>query len=97
MSVALKNALLGQSITALSTEEAVVINANQNVNFDGSVIAQAGDYSTLRVNNTNVSVAGHQHAISDVANLQSTLNSLTGQAPSTTAASNNLFLWSNFR
>lgn len=97
MTAAIKNALLGQSITTLGNSESLVINPNRNVDFATNLTAQTGDYSTLRVNNTNVALSGHLHPISDIENLQSTLTNLSGISPANSQATNNLFLWSNFR
>lgn len=36
--------------------------------------SSSGNFTSLNVNNTNVSVSGHSHAISDVASLQTTLD-----------------------
>jgi hypothetical protein len=115
MTLALKNAFLGQTITTAGTDEVVVIGANNNVNLNTSnplaildidhnvninanLTAENGSFTgTLTLNNLNVSTAGHPHNISDINNLQSQLSALTGQAPASTATTNSLFLWQNFK
>lgn len=115
MTLALKNAFLGQTITTAGTEEVVVIGANNNinlntpnplaildidhnVNINANLTAENGSFTgTLTLNNLNVSTQGHPHNISDINNLRSELDALTGQAPATTATTNNLFLWSNYK
>lgn len=115
MTRALKNALLGQAITAAGTDEVVVINSNNNVNLNTSdpsavfdidhnvninanLTAENGNFTVaLRLNNVDVSVDGHPHIINDIAGLRSELDTLTGQAPATTAATNKLFMWQNFK
>ena len=44
-------------------------------NFSGPIFASSGNFtSNLRVNNVPVSVSGHNHAINDITNLQSSLD-----------------------
>lgn len=115
MTLALKNAFLGQTITTAGVDEVVVVGSNNNINLNTSnpsaildidhnvninanLTAENGDFTgTLILNDLNVSTEGHSHIISDIDNLQSELDSLAGQAPATTATTNNLFLWNNFK
>lgn len=105
MSIAYKNALLGQSINVSGTSDTILVNPNNSVNITpggsgvtipSNLIASSGLFSNLKINNINVAVSGHEHSINDIQNLSYTLTTLSGQAPSTSITSNNLFLWSNF-
>jgi len=115
MTLAIKNALLGQTITTSGTAEVVVVGPNNNINLNTSnplavldidhnvninanLTANSANFTqNLRVNNVNVSLEGHSQSISSITNLQAQLDALTGQAPASTATTNNLFLWSNFK
>lgn len=115
MTLALKNALLGQTITTSGTDEVVVVGSNNNVNLNTSnpsavfdidhnvninanLTAVGGNFTqSLTLNNVGVALEGHLHPINSIINLQQQLDILTGQAPATTAATNSLFLWQNFR
>lgn len=107
MTLALKNALLGLSISASGTTDNIFIDNSDNirlspigisgVNITSSLIGNNGSFNTLKVNNIGVSTSGHQHNISDVQNLENRLTALSGASPMNTAATNNLYLWSNFK
>ena len=47
-----------------------------NVNTSGIITAISGNFSTLRVNGTDVSISGHSHAPSDITNFNSSVSGL---------------------
>ena len=49
--------------------------ALSGASFTGSISSPSGSFTSLKVNNTNVSLSGHTHPISDIINLQSSLDS----------------------
>jgi hypothetical protein len=53
--------------------------------------------NNLTINSSGVALSGHQHTIQDIQNLQNTITSLSGIAPTNSQSTNNLFLWSNYR
>lgn len=103
MSIAYKNALLGNSISSSGSIDAIAISSDNNISvlsgYPSGIISISGiiNATNLRINNNSVSVSGHNHAISDISLLQQTLTSLSGISPSNSQSTNNLFLWSNFK
>lgn len=51
------------------------ITPSSTLDVVGLINASSGNFSSLKVNNTNVSVNGHNHIISDITSLQSALDS----------------------
>jgi hypothetical protein len=83
MTISRKNANLGQSINASGISDTIYI-ANNNVGINVSNplyqldVAGTGNFSQgIFVNGTGVSIGGHSHNISDINNLQSTLNNIS--------------------
>lgn len=98
MSIAYKNALLGRSINVSGSRDTIVVNSNHDVSVvSGVLTGPSGNFNNLTINNSGLALSGHQHTIQDIANLQNTITSLSGIAPSNSQSTNNLFLWSNYR
>jgi hypothetical protein len=103
MSIAYKNALLGQAISSSGSRDTIVVNSNNDISVltssSSGIMSISGtlNATNIRLNNNIVAISGHNHIISDISNLQNTLTALSGISPANSQSSNNLFLWSNFR
>jgi len=98
MSIAYKNALLGRSINVSGSRDTILVDSNHDVSVvSGIISAPNANFTTLTVNNSGISISGHQHNINDINNLQNIITSLSGISPSNSQSRNNLFLWSNYR
>lgn len=98
MSIAYKNALLGRSINVSGSRDTILVNSNHNVSVVSGIISGPNaNFNNLTINNSGISLSGHQHSIQDIQNLQNTITSLSGISPANSQSTNNLFLWSNFK
>lgn len=109
MTLAYDNAFIGKNIQASGTVQSILIGSDNNIslstpNSSGLLsvkhsIATSGNISAtnMYVNNIPVSTSGHLHKISDIQNLQPSLDLLSGSAPTTSLTTNTLFLWANFQ
>jgi hypothetical protein len=103
MSIAYKNALLGRSINVSGSRDTILVNSDHNVSVVSGIISGPDAAfnniaaNNLTINNSGISLSGHQHSIQDIQNLQNTITSLSGISPANSQSTNNLFLWSNFK
>jgi hypothetical protein len=52
------------------------VSSSGNINVSGIITATSGNFTALRVNNTNVSISGHTHLSSDITNFNTSVSGL---------------------